>query len=118
MPKLNTIYTSSGPILTTKQRPARRAAAAAHGRQTQEAAPDRQQAPALEGIQPQTLPRDGYSRFKQLQPFLPVSREKWRQLTRDGRAPAPVRLGARCTVWKNSDVHQWLADPLNYKAAD
>ncbi|SOY56024.1 Transcriptional regulator, AlpA family [Cupriavidus taiwanensis] len=62
------------------------------------------------------LPRDGYSRFKQLQPFLPVSREKWRQLTRDGRAPAPVRLGARCTVWKNSDVHEWLADPLNYKA--
>ncbi|MGT2430648.1 helix-turn-helix transcriptional regulator [Cupriavidus basilensis] len=62
------------------------------------------------------LPRDGFSRFRQLEPFLPVSREKWRQLVRDGLAPAALRLGQRCTVWRNSDVHRWLVDPVNYRA--
>lgn len=113
MPKLNTIYTSSGPILTTKTKPARKSAAPNAVKPSESAACEAKPPEASRAL---TLPRDGYSRFKQLQPFLPVSREKWRQLTRDGRAPAPVRLGTRCTVWKNSDVHEWLADPLNYKA--
>ncbi len=61
-----------------------------------------------------TLPRDGVSRFAQLQPFISLSREKWRQLVRDGKAPPAIRMGARCTVYKNEEVHAWLADPLNY----
>ena len=40
-----------------------------------------------------TLPKDGMSRFKQFQTFLPVSRETWRKLVRDKRAPQPVRMG-------------------------
>ena len=62
------------------------------------------------------LPRDGVSRFEQLKPYIPLCREKWRQLVRDGKAPAPIRLSARCTVYRNSDVHAWLADPVNYRA--
>ena len=115
MAKLNTIYTSSGPILTTKKKPGRRAAVVQPTEAQPSAAADEAKSSGAQA-QAIVLPRDGYSRFKQLQPFLPVSRERWRQLTRDGKAPAPVRLGVRCTVWKNSDVHQWLADPLNYKA--
>jgi predicted DNA-binding transcriptional regulator AlpA len=113
MPKLNTIYTSSGPILTTKKKPGRRAAVVQPTEAQQQAAADEAKPPEAQAI---VLPRDGFSRFKQIQPFLPVSRETWRKLTRDGLAPAPTKLGARCTVWRNSDVHQWLADPLNYKA--
>ncbi|WP_416047925.1 helix-turn-helix transcriptional regulator [Cupriavidus basilensis] len=115
MAKLNTIYTSSGPILTTKKKPGRRAAVAQHSEAQHQAATNEAK-PSEAQSQGIVLPRDGFSRFKQLQPFLPVSREKWRQLTRDGLAPASTKLGARCTVWRNSDVHQWLADPLNYKA--
>jgi predicted DNA-binding transcriptional regulator AlpA len=63
-----------------------------------------------------TLPRDGHSRWKQLAPFLGVSRETWRKLCLAGRAPRPIALSARCTVWKNAQVHQWLADPTNYRA--
>lgn len=33
-----------------------------------------------------TLPKDGMSRFKQFQTFLPISRETWRKLVRDKRA--------------------------------
>ncbi|WP_269900292.1 helix-turn-helix transcriptional regulator [Paenalcaligenes faecalis] len=30
---------------------------------------------------------------------------------RQGRFPAPVKLGPRVTAWRKSDVSQWLADP-------
>ena len=39
-----------------------------------------------------TLPTVGMSRFKQIQPFLPISREKFRQMVRALAAPQPVRL--------------------------
>ena len=63
-----------------------------------------------------TLPKDGMSRFKQFPTFLPVSRETWRKLVRDKRAPQPVRMGVRCTMWKNEQLHEFLNDPLNYRA--
>lgn len=63
-----------------------------------------------------TLPKDGMSRFKQFQTFLPISRETWRQLVAQGKAPKPVRMGVRCTLWKNSELHEFLNDPLNYRA--
>ncbi|MGT2430662.1 helix-turn-helix transcriptional regulator [Cupriavidus basilensis] len=63
-----------------------------------------------------TLPRDGVSRFAQFQPFVSLSREKWRQLANAGKAPQPIRMGQRCTVYRNAEIHAWLADPLNYCA--
>ncbi|NUA26131.1 helix-turn-helix transcriptional regulator [Cupriavidus basilensis] len=71
----------------------------------------------LVGVAQQSiLPQDGVSRYGQLRPFIALSREKWRQLVRDGKAPTPIRMGVRCTVWRNADIHAWLADPLNYSA--
>ena len=63
-----------------------------------------------------TLPKDGMSSFEQFQTFLPISRETWLKLVRDKRPPQPVRMGVRCTRWKNADLHAFLADPLNYRA--
>ena len=65
--------------------------------------------------EPERLPIDGMSRFSQFKKFLPISREKFRQLVRDGKAPQAVRMGIRCTMWHNREIHQFLADPLNYK---
>lgn len=64
---------------------------------------------------PERLPLDGMSRFSQLKTYLPFSREKWRQLVRDGKAPTPIKLGIRCTMWRNAELHQFLADPLSYQ---
>lgn len=61
------------------------------------------------------LPLDGMSRYSQLKKFLPVSREKWRQLVRDQVAPQPVKLGIRCTMWRNVELHEFLADPAGYR---
>jgi prophage regulatory protein len=62
-----------------------------------------------------TLPTVGMSRWQQLQHIIPVSREKWRQLVIAGKAPAPVRLSERCSMYPNAEVHRWLADPIGYR---
>jgi prophage regulatory protein len=62
-----------------------------------------------------SLPEDGMSRWSQIEPFSPFSREKFRQLVRAGRAPQPVRFSERCTAYPNRELHKFFADPLNYK---
>ena len=71
----------------------------------------KQQLPA-----PEALPATGKSRYGQFEKFSPVSREKFRQLSKEGRAPQPERLGIRCTFYDNQELHRWLADPVNYRA--
>ena len=61
------------------------------------------------------LPLVGLSRWDQIAPFVGVSRETWRKRCLEGRAPQPIQLTLRCTVWKNDEVHRWMADPLGYR---
>ncbi len=63
-----------------------------------------------------TLPIIGMSRWGQIKPFVPFSKEKFRQLSLSGRAPKPIRMGIRCTFYENKEVHKFLADPLGYKS--
>ena len=63
-----------------------------------------------------TLPADGMSRWRQIIPFSPVSREKFRQLVNAGKAPPAIRLSERCTCYSNRELHKFFADPLNYVA--
>jgi prophage regulatory protein len=65
---------------------------------------------------PPTLPLVGMSRWEQLRHFIPVSRETWRQLVIAGKAPKPVRLSERCTMYDNVAVHRWLAAPAEFRA--
>lgn len=62
-----------------------------------------------------SLPLDGMSRWRQIEPFSPFSREKFRQLVAAGKAPQPVRFSERCTAYRNRDLHLFFADPLNYR---
>jgi predicted DNA-binding transcriptional regulator AlpA len=62
-----------------------------------------------------TLPDVGLFRFKHFAPFLPFSRETWRKLVLEGKAPAPIRMGGRCTVWPAAELHKFLRDPVNYR---
>jgi len=65
---------------------------------------------------PETLPEIGLSRWEQLRHFIPVSRETWRQLVKAGKAPQPVRLTERCTMYDNGAVRRWLAAPADFRA--
>lgn len=63
-----------------------------------------------------SLPLDGMSGFKSIQPFVNMSRETWRKRCIAGTAPQPIHLSMRCVKYKNSEVHAFLADPVNYRA--
>lgn len=61
------------------------------------------------------LPIDGFSRWGDIKHIVPVSKEKWRQLSRDGFAPPIIRFTARCSFQKNGEILRWLSDPLSYR---
>ena len=44
--------------------------------------------------------------------LIPIGKSTWWQWVRDGKAPAPVKLGPRTTAWKSSDISA-LIDSLN-----
>ncbi len=56
-----------------------------------------------------TTTPDRLLRLPQLLEIVPIGRSTIWAYVRDGRFPAPVRLGSRCTVWRESDVQSWLA---------
>ena len=62
------------------------------------------------------LPTVGKLRWKQFAKFLPVSRETWRKLSHEGKAPPPIRFSVRCTMWDAGEVRRWISDPMGYIA--
>ena len=61
------------------------------------------------------FPEPGKSRWGKIKKASPVSREKFRQLSLEGKAPQPQRWGIRCTIYDNKEINRWLADPVNYR---
>lgn len=70
----------------------------------------------LKTQEPEQIPLDGMSRWRDIANKIPVSRELWRQLSKEGKAPPILRLGSRCSFQSNREIHRWLEDPINYKA--
>ncbi|WP_429437159.1 helix-turn-helix transcriptional regulator [Paraburkholderia youngii] len=64
----------------------------------------------------ESLPHNGYSRWKDLEPFVPFSRETLRKRELEGRFPRRVHISLRCCAWPNSELHRWFADPVGYRA--
>jgi prophage regulatory protein len=50
-------------------------------------------------------------------PLIPIGRSTWWQWVREGKAPAPLKLGARTTAWRASDV-QALIEKLNASSSE
>lgn len=46
----------------------------------------------------------GFLRIRQVLEIIPVCRSSWWQGVKEGRYPAPVRLGPRTTAWKRRDI--------------
>ncbi|PNL00119.1 AlpA family phage regulatory protein [Burkholderia glumae] len=62
------------------------------------------------------FPTTGYSRWRDLAPFVRFSREWVRLQEAAGRFPRGTRASAKLVVWPNAEIKRWLADPLNYRA--
>lgn len=67
---------------------------------------------------PEALPADGFTRWKDLKAFVPLSREAVRLREKMGRFPKRVHLSQRCAAWPNRELHRWLADPAGYRASE
>lgn len=46
-------------------------------------------------------------RIKQVLEIIPISKSTLWAWVKDGRFPEPVRLSARCTVWRAEDVQSF-----------
>lgn len=68
---------------------------------------------------PEVLPADGFTRWSGLKAFVPFSRETVRKRELEGRFPRRVHLGSeRCAAWPNRALHEWFADPVNYRSGE
>lgn len=60
----------------------------------------------------------GFLRLKQIlgdkkrgiNPIIPVSKSTWWAGVKDGRFPAPVKLGPRTTAWKKQDIERLVKE--------
>ncbi len=48
-------------------------------------------------------------RLPSVQSRVPYSRARIYQLVKDGKFPAPVRLGGRASAWLSSEIDEWIA---------
>jgi predicted DNA-binding transcriptional regulator AlpA len=56
-----------------------------------------------------TLPAEGYVRLPSILAVFPVSQTTWLNGVKEGRYPAPVKLGPRTTAWRVEDIRALLA---------
>jgi prophage regulatory protein len=47
-------------------------------------------------------------RPKQILQQFPISRSTLFQWVKDGKFPAPLKMGARCTVWREEDIQEYV----------
>ena len=46
-------------------------------------------------------------------PLIPVGKSTWWRWIASGKAPAPIKLSTRVTVWRASDIADFLANTNN-----
>lgn len=56
---------------------------------------------------------DHLLRLKEVLRIVPVSRSGWWQGVKDGRFPAPVKLGPRTTAWKASSIRSLVENGVS-----
>ena len=63
------------------------------------------------------LPQVGRSRLNQFIHLLPMSRETWRKLVLQGRAPQPDKsLGSRFCLYSNEEVNLFIQNPAEFNS--
>ena len=50
-----------------------------------------------------------FLRLAQVLEIIPISKSGWWKGCKEGRYPKPIKLGARTTVWKASEIQELVA---------
>jgi len=56
------------------------------------------------------LPQVGFIRIKDILSVFPVSKSTWWAGVKSGRYPQPVKLSARTTAWRVTDIRKLIQD--------
>lgn len=64
--------------------------------------------PALSSPEQAASPA-GFLREPQVLALFPIGRSTWWRGVKEGRFPAPVKLGPRTTAWRRADIDDLLA---------
>lgn len=59
----------------------------------------------------QVLPAEGFVRLNQIlgpNGPIPLCKASWYNQVREGRAPAPVKLGPRASAWRVEDIREYI----------
>ncbi len=57
----------------------------------------------------QNIPEIGFLRLRQILTVIPVCKSYWWAGVKSGRFPKPIKLSARCTVWRAEDIRALVA---------
>jgi prophage regulatory protein len=58
----------------------------------------------------ENLTQSAYIRLPEILQVLPIGRSTWWQWVANGKAPKGIKLGAKTTAWKSSDIQKLLDD--------
>jgi len=53
-------------------------------------------------------PANGFLRINQILALVPVGKSTWWRWCAEGKAPKPLKLGAKTTVWQAEDIAAFL----------
>jgi predicted DNA-binding transcriptional regulator AlpA len=81
----------------------------------------------MNGSERGILPEMSYLRLKQIigdrnaeppiPPIVPVGKSTWWKWVQEGKAPSPIKLGPRVTVWRSEDIRQFVEQSAIEKPA-
>lgn len=57
-----------------------------------------------------TLPETGFVRLPDVLKVFPVSRSTWWAGIKEGRYPAPVKLGVKMSAWRVDDIRNLITE--------
>jgi prophage regulatory protein len=67
----------------------------------------------MEDSKQQPFPETGFVRLKQVLSVVPVGRSTWWSWCKSGKAPSPVKLSPKITVWRAEDIRAFIAKALD-----
>lgn len=59
----------------------------------------------------QMAPVERFLTLSEVLAHVGIGRTAWTDRVRDGRAPGPIRVGAR-SLWVASEIEQWMAEQI------
>lgn len=63
-------------------------------------------------------PRDRFLRWPEVKERVGFSRSQAHLLIKQGRFPAPHKLGARASAWLESSIDQWISERVSASQAE